>query len=141
MVQQLQKYAPNDLETHLCAAKVYSRKNKHLLHLQAIKRALIIHQKQNSNSRTSDHPTPTTIHPELHSSIVSLTKAIRGQDQDKPGPADKESKALAPLIKKIFTLEAEQMDAFPKSNQTLLNFNDAFLDSNQNSLPHRTAAA
>jgi len=117
MVKQMQRYAPNQVQSHLCALEVYSRKKRYLLLLQAIKRTLKL--------ASSASPPP----PEVHYHSILLGKAL------------KEEKDIHPTVVKIINLETEDMPQIPKSSDDLAAFNDSYLKANLASLRHRTVAA
>mmetsp|Transcript_18916 Transcript_18916/g.26628 ORF Transcript_18916/g.26628 Transcript_18916/m.26628 type:complete len:380 (+) Transcript_18916:3-1142(+) len=116
MVKQMQQYAPNQIQTHLSALEVYSRKKRHLLSLQAIKRTLKL---------AASSPPP----PEVHYHSILLAKAL------------KEEKDIHPTVATIINLETANIPQFPKSSDDLAAFNDSYLKANAASLRHRTVAA
>ena len=108
----LQNLLGKKLETHLLAFEIYARKERPLLMLQSLKRALAV---------------ADASEPALHEAIARFQAFVAGpKAADFPAP-----------VKKV--LEAETKSIF--GGKTLEQRNEAFLKSNGDSLPHLAAGA
>mmetsp|Transcript_3402 Transcript_3402/g.7962 ORF Transcript_3402/g.7962 Transcript_3402/m.7962 type:complete len:877 (-) Transcript_3402:254-2884(-) len=125
MVKKLQLNSPKDIDTHLAALEVYSRRGRYLLVLQAIKRAIRIAQESG-----------VTMPPAVHFHMVQLARIMRN-DIPKGFPQEK----VNPIVAKILETETKDVPGFPKASDDLQKYNDSFLNKHGNTISHCLYAA
>lgn len=125
MVKKLQQHARSDINTHLAALEVFSRKGRYLLVLQALKRGLKIVQENDE-----------TMPPTMHFYIVQLARVMR-KDIPKTFPQEK----INPIVEHILEKETKDIKGFPEPGEDLKKYNDTFLKSHSDSLSHRLLSA
>jgi len=111
-VKNLQLYFPDDLDTHLLAIQVYIRKDKPLLVLQALRRAVQI----NNDS------------PELHVATLTFFHYV-----------DKNLDKYHPIVRQVY--EVERKTEVLCAGRSINDINDTFLQKFSHSMPHRLAVA
>ncbi|MED6120077.1 N-alpha-acetyltransferase 16, NatA auxiliary subunit [Stylosanthes scabra] len=111
----LQKNSPNSLETHLLAFECYTRRNKILLALQAVKRLLRLDAE----------------HPDSHRCLIKLFHIVGSMN----APVTDNEKLIWSV------LEAERSTISQLHEKSLVEANNAFLENHKDSLMHRAAFA
>jgi len=110
----IQKHSPNNIHTHLLATNIYFRKEKYLLVLQSLKRALAIDSQ----------------HPMIHKVLIELYDTINSSDVKTKIP---------PQVKEVFDLEAQLpllLGGLPPNQK-----NQNYLTSYSHSYLHRIVVA
>ncbi|XP_057732571.1 N-terminal acetyltransferase A complex auxiliary subunit NAA15 [Arachis stenosperma] len=111
----LQKNSPDSLETHLLAFECYTRRNKILLALQAVKRLLRLDAE----------------HPDSHRCLIKLFHKVGSMN----APVTDGEKLIWSV------LEAERSTISQLHEKSLVEANNAFLENHKDSLMHRAAFA
>lgn len=107
----LQLLAKDRIETHFLAFEIYARKNKILLMIQSIKRAIALDAK----------------HPLVHACCMKLTKALQLMTAE-----------LNPSVKLVVEKARKELIGSGKTSQQI---NDEFIANNRDSIAHLIEAA